>query len=242
MAAKKQTKSVAKMTTKTAPKAAVKKDSPKPKVAAKPVAKKIEKPAPKPAAKMTKNLPKVESKSKVAPPLKKGVVEKNTDKKTSAKIIETAPVPEQKKIMPVKNPVAEKASPKTAPAPVKSSKAKKTEEEKNKPSAEMGITTGQKGSVEKIVKKMIARGKERGCITYDELNNALPAEEFSSDQIEDAMTAISDAGVQMVDSADESGEEEEKPEAKNEEEYESGGNISSDDTGRTDDPVRMYLR
>ncbi|MBL8641071.1 MAG: RNA polymerase sigma factor RpoD [Alphaproteobacteria bacterium] len=127
-------------------------------------------------------------------------------------------------------------------APAKTLKAKKTKEEKAPP-AELGLTTGQKGNVEKLIKKMIARGKERGFITYDELNNALPAEEFSSDQIEDAMTAISDSGVQLVDSADDVSEESEKTETeKTEEEYESGGNISDDDTGRTDDPVRMYLR
>lgn len=137
-------------------------------------------------------------------------------------------------------PVAKKA------APAKAVKGKKVKEEKSPP-AELGLTTGQKGNVEKLIKKMIARGKERGFITYDELNNALPAEEFSSDQIEDAMTAISDSGVQLVDSADdvsEDGEKEEKEEkeGKDGEEYESGGNISDDDTGRTDDPVRMYLR
>ncbi|MDY0029913.1 MAG: RNA polymerase sigma factor RpoD [Pseudobdellovibrionaceae bacterium] len=109
----------------------------------------------------------------------------------------------------------------------------------------MAITTGQKGNLEKIVKKLISKGKEQGYVTYDDLNNLLPAEEFSSDQIEDAMATISDAGVQLVDSSDDAGEEGEQQESKddsNEEEYESGGNISDDDTGRTDDPVRMYLR
>ncbi|MCB1552001.1 MAG: hypothetical protein KDJ26_08400, partial [Alphaproteobacteria bacterium] len=61
------------------------------------------------------------------------------------------------------------------------------------------MTTGQKGDLEKIVKKLISKGKEQGYVTYDDLNNLLPAEEFSSDQIEDAMAAISDSGVQMVD-------------------------------------------
>src|SRR5690606_37631294 len=75
----------------------------------------------------------------------------------------------------------------------------------------------------------------RGYITYDELNKVLPAEEFSSEQIEDAMSTLSEVGIQIVESDEV--EEEEK-----EGEYESGGNISSDDTGRTDDPVRMYLR
>jgi len=101
-----------------------------------------------------------------------------------------------------------------------------------------------KGSLESIVKKLVVKGKEQGFLTYDEINKALPAQEFSSDQIEDSMATITDAGVQMVDSEDDveaDGEKEENEEAK-EGDYESGGNIADDDTGRTDDPVRMYLR
>lgn len=60
------------------------------------------------------------------------------------------------------------------------------------------------------------------------------------------MATISDAGVQMVDSADDVGEGEGEETARRAKrkrrKNESGGNISDDDTGRTDDPVRMYLR
>jgi RNA polymerase primary sigma factor len=102
------------------------------------------------------------------------------------------------------------------------------------------------------VKKMIARGKERGYITYDELNTALPQTEMSSEQIEDTMAMLNEMGINLVD-----GEEPEegaapaaeKPaaaatgEAANDEEEErSGGNLDDADIGRTDDPVRMYLR
>ncbi len=143
----------------------------------------------------------------------------------------------------------EALSPKTASAKTKNSKmaqakilnAKKSEDKK--PPAELAVTSGQKGNLEKIVKRLVAKGKEQGYVTYDDLNNTLPAEEFSSDQIEDAMSAISEAGVQLVDNADDIGEEAEPQEgSNNDEEYEGGGNISDDDTGRTDDPVRMYLR
>ncbi|MBI1327456.1 MAG: RNA polymerase sigma factor RpoD [Alphaproteobacteria bacterium] len=95
---------------------------------------------------------------------------------------------------------------------------------------------GAKGTLAGIVKKLISKGKDRGYITYDELNNALPSAEYSSEEIEDAMSTLSDAGIQMVES-DESDDDE-----KSGGDYESGGNISDDDTGRTDDPVRMYLR
>ena len=110
----------------------------------------------------------------------------------------------------------------------KAEEAEAAEANENAPS-----TGGTKGTLASIVKKLVAKGKEKGAISYDELNAALPAEEFTSDQIEDAMSTLSDAGVQLVESDDSDDDEGD---------YESGGNISADDTGRTDDPVRMYLR
>ena len=93
------------------------------------------------------------------------------------------------------------------------------------------------------VKKLIAKAKERGYITYDELNAALPSEEMTSEQIEDTMSMLSEMGINVVE-----GEEAEEPdaaadaeEAPKAEAY-SGGNIDEADVGRTDDPVRMYLR
>ena len=96
-----------------------------------------------------------------------------------------------------------------------------------------------KGTLASAVKKLISKGKERGFLTYDEINKTLPAEEFSSEQIEDAMATITDVGVQMVESEDDVSDTDGDG---NKEEYDSGGNIAADDTGRTDDPVRMYLR
>ncbi len=100
------------------------------------------------------------------------------------------------------------------------------------------------------VKKLLAKAKRRGFLTYDELNAALPQDQMSSEQIEDVMSAINDMGVQIVES-DEAGEDAEEAE----EEVETIDNISENDprsltntikktgTGeRTDDPVRMYLR
>src|SRR5437588_11259723 len=87
------------------------------------------------------------------------------------------------------------------------------------------------------VKKMVVRGKERGYLTYDELNAALPPDQVSSEQIEDTMTMLSELGINVVE-----GEESEEPaEAEAEAadgESEAGGN-GDDDIGRTDDPVRM---
>jgi RNA polymerase primary sigma factor len=94
-------------------------------------------------------------------------------------------------------------------------------------------------SVAVAIKKMVARGKERGYLTYDELNAALPQDQVSSEQIEDTMTMLSELGINLIESE----ESEEPAEADAEDgEAESRGNVDDDDIGRTDDPVRMYLR
>ncbi len=136
---------------------------------------------------------------------------------------------------------AAKKSPKSAPKKTAAKKAAankdaKDEDQKKTMIAKPPQKRTVKGTLAQIVKKLVKEGKEKGYITYDQLNKALPAEEFTSEQIEDAMSTLSDVGIQMTE-GDDSDEEEEE-----DEEYESGGNIASDDTGRTDDPVRMYLR
>ena len=95
-------------------------------------------------------------------------------------------------------------------------------------------------SVQAAIRKMVARGKERGYVTYDDLNAALPADQVSSEQIEDTMAMLSEAGINVVES--EEGEDNTAVEANAEEEAEARGNVDDDDIGRTDDPVRMYLR
>lgn len=98
------------------------------------------------------------------------------------------------------------------------------------------------------VKKLVARGKERGYVTYDELNQALPDSQVSSELIEDTMAMLSELGVNVVEAEEtEEAEGAAKPAAKaegaeEEEEEESGGNVDEENLGRTDDPVRMYLR
>ncbi|MGB4056724.1 MAG: RNA polymerase sigma factor RpoD [Alphaproteobacteria bacterium] len=111
-----------------------------------------------------------------------------------------------------------------------------TEKEEQDDSAE---TKTVSVSLEVVVKKLVKKGKAAGFLTYDEINKSLPAAEFSSEQIEDAMATFSDIGVQLVESEDDV--EEKEGESKGGD-YEAGGNIADDDTGRTDDPVRMYLR
>ena len=95
------------------------------------------------------------------------------------------------------------------------------------------------------VKRLIARGKERGYITFDELNAILPPDQNSSEQIEDVMATFSEMGIQVVEG--EETEDGEAPVAKAEkaeeaDEEEQSGNVDEASLGRTDDPVRMYLR
>ena len=94
------------------------------------------------------------------------------------------------------------------------------------------------------VKRMIADARERGYITYDQLNAALPPEHASSEQIEDVMSMLSEMGINVIEDDDAA----EEPE---------GGAIAvvgstsrevavstseTEKLDRTDDPVRMYLR
>ncbi|MFC7735111.1 RNA polymerase sigma factor RpoD [Roseomonas sp. GCM10028921] len=108
-------------------------------------------------------------------------------------------------------------------------------------------------SVVNSVKKLMAKGKERGYITYDEFNAALPQGQVTSEQIEDTMALFSEMGINLVEaeeSADEDTEKKTAAKAEGEEgeekaegeEEESGGNVDEESLGRTDDPVRMYLR
>ncbi len=99
------------------------------------------------------------------------------------------------------------------------------------------------------VKKLIARAKKRGYITYDELNEALPQDQMSSEQIEDIMSAISEMGVNIVEK-DEDAEDEAEPDDSDDEIEPVGANSAlaaapekkKETVDRTDDPVRMYLR
>lgn len=97
------------------------------------------------------------------------------------------------------------------------------------------------------VKRMIKAAKKRGYVTYDELNEVMPSEHVSSEQIEDTMSMLSDMGINVIDS--------DEVEEAQVDDAEEGGEIAvasptalakassgREPTDRTDDPVRMYLR
>jgi RNA polymerase primary sigma factor len=97
------------------------------------------------------------------------------------------------------------------------------------------------------VKRMIADARERGYITYDQLNSVLPPDQVSSDQIEDVMSMLSEMGIQVTEE-EESEEVEDDGASTSTAVATTGGRdvaLASSETeklDRTDDPVRMYLR
>ncbi len=105
---------------------------------------------------------------------------------------------------------------------------------------------------EASVKKLIARAKKRGYITVDELNEALPPDQVSGDQIEDVMAALSEMGINLIenDEAADDGAEAARAEDDEDEPEPVEGDLGTAPAvavvkaplDRTDDPVRMYLR
>ncbi|MCH2076946.1 MAG: RNA polymerase sigma factor RpoD [Rhodobacteraceae bacterium] len=113
---------------------------------------------------------------------------------------------------------------------------RKNEDAENEPMVDMS---------QAAVKKMIAEAREKGFITYDQLNQVLPPDQVNSEQIEDVMSMLSEMGINIIE--DEEAEDEEQkgstevattPQNR---EVALGG-AEQEKLDRTDDPVRMYLR
>ncbi|MGZ5876615.1 MAG: RNA polymerase sigma factor region1.1 domain-containing protein, partial [Bradyrhizobium sp.] len=100
------------------------------------------------------------------------------------------------------------------------------------------------------VKKMIKQAKKRGFVTFDQLNEVLPSDTTSPEQIEDIMSMLSDMGINVTEADDADSEEEKQEEAEDETDNElvevtqkAVTEVKKSEPGeRTDDPVRMYLR
>jgi RNA polymerase primary sigma factor len=116
---------------------------------------------------------------------------------------------------------------------------KPTEEESSNPLLDMSQSS---------VKKMIAQAKLRGYITYDELNEFMPPEQVSSEQIEDVMAMLSEMGINVIEN--EEADEDETNGTDNQDLTDDSSSSrelvtaqsGSENLDRTDDPVRMYLR
>jgi len=100
----------------------------------------------------------------------------------------------------------------------------------------------KKTSIEEV-QQLIDIGKEKGYLTYDEVNDMLPADMVSSEHLDSVMSMFGDMDIEVIDSADEgmlpepsSDDDESGEESDEEAEFDAGA------LGRTSDPVRMYLR
>ena len=224
---KASSKKPAKPLKKPAAKAAASKASP---------AKKSAKPV-KAAAKPVKAA-KSDSKSKAAAvkqaPKKAEKIEKLTKAQIAAKAKEEA------KLAKAKGKVDPKAA-QTVMSPTKSSKIAPKKPGENEAPGDADSPLLDMSDVG--VRKMIAKAKTRGYVTYDELNKVLPSDKTSSEQIEDTMAMLNEMGINVIESEEA-------------EEGEEGGAVvaaegskalattakSGEQYDRTDDPVRMYLR
>ncbi|MEI9885373.1 MAG: RNA polymerase sigma factor RpoD [Rhizomicrobium sp.] len=94
------------------------------------------------------------------------------------------------------------------------------------------------------VRKMIAKAKTRGYVTYDELNKVLPSDKVSSEQIEDTMSLLNEMGINVIESEEqEEGADDNLPAvAEGGKEVVAKTGTAAEQYDRTDDPVRMYLR
>ncbi len=99
------------------------------------------------------------------------------------------------------------------------------------------------------VKKMIKAAKKRGYVTYDQLNDVMPSEEVTSEQIEDVLAMMNEMGINVVEAedADEADEDDDDDDEPGTDLVETSpralSTVKKSEPGeRTDDPVRMYLR
>jgi RNA polymerase primary sigma factor len=228
-----------------APKTLVKKAAP---AAKKPVAKKPIAPVAKKVAAPVKVAAK-----KAAVPAPKPVIKKPTLPIKTAKAAQPAPKPKDNKKTEIERVVTEtvdivetvKVTTDKAATPIKAQPAKAPQDDNDDGDPPL-IDINQAS-----VKRMMSKAKERGYITYDELNAALPQEQMSSEQIEDVMAMLSEMGINII----ENDEPEETPvetatavgEIDGLPDEEDGAEFTLtpskvEKIDRTDDPVRMYLR
>jgi RNA polymerase primary sigma factor len=91
------------------------------------------------------------------------------------------------------------------------------------------------------VRKMVTRAKQRGYVTYDELNKVLPSDKVSSEQIEDTMSMLNEMGINVIES-EEQEEQGDLPALAQAKQVTTKSEDEEQPYDRTDDPVRMYLR
>jgi RNA polymerase primary sigma factor len=95
------------------------------------------------------------------------------------------------------------------------------------------------------VKQLISQGKEKGYLTYKEVNDILPPDMVSSEQLDDLMLLFGELDIELISSEGPSGRMSRRQDDALPSEYAGEGrllDLPADAIGKTDDPVRMYLR
>ena len=216
------------------------KKSAKKKESAKKPAKKVEeKPKRTRSAKKKAGVKPVPKKTKQAQGVAKKTQKKTkTPKKTAVKAKSTVKKPKATS----KSAKAAKKGVKATPrkAAVKSKKAGASEKKVKAPATKAKTTTQKPGAkTKKAIKKLLAKGKKQGFLSYDEINELLPAEMLSPEQIDETLIMFDENEIEVVDEKTKNKlitkkkKKEKKPVAKG---------ISDTDFGTVTDPVKMYLR
>ena len=100
----------------------------------------------------------------------------------------------------------------------------------------------KKTSIEEV-QQLIDLGKEKGYLTYDEVNDILPADMVSSEQLDDVMSMFGEMDIEVVDAEQKSTSNKQQSQgSSNSDDSEEETEFDADVMGRTSDPVRMYLR
>jgi RNA polymerase primary sigma factor len=186
---------------------------------------------------------------KAAAPVKKQAAKAASTAKPKTKTA-PAPAPEVKaKAAPVAAPAAKR--PTAAAVPPKPTEAAKIVKKplKGQATTDGGEPDSKDAPLldlsDAAVKRMIAKAKTRGYITYEELNKVLPSDSVSSEQIEDTMSMLNEMGINVTEADEENDKEESEKDEKEEGATGTAVVVSETKTtalDRTDDPVRMYLR
>jgi RNA polymerase primary sigma factor len=232
-------------------KVVAKKPAAKKPVAKKPAAKKlpakkimVKKPAAKPVAKksVAKPLPK-KSSTKTVKPLAKSLVHAKSSRPNPVSVTKKAT---QAAPMPVKKDT--KAAAKT---PAKTTAKPEPKNLKKAAPVKAKMTSGSAAVSDALEAKLLKLGKSRGILTYDDLNKHLPADEFSPEVIDELITKLAAKGVKVielpevedkVDAPFVEGDDEDVPIPNGDIVIDMEPEKPEESYGRSDDPVRMYLR
>ena len=112
----------------------------------------------------------------------------------------------------------------------KKKSTKKSVEDKNQEDSLIDMSNA-------AVKKLLKNAKSEGFVNYKDINKVINAEKYTSEQIEDLMSLISEMGISIIEA-----EADDQDESQSDSKSDSEKGKKKTSTDRTDDPVRMYLR